>query len=140
VGSIVAVQDGEKFISDKGGSVIITAPAKSIVVLQMAGNVGADCVPGQLVLLRRINTGEPTDFFYDLWDMITYDSDLRVELTNFHLSHRSGLRSLHTITQSKLVKMGVTVANVALKLITQHPTRASFESALSGAIAMRKAG
>jgi hypothetical protein len=130
------VPDGQEFVG-KSGTVVITAKS-DIVVLRMHGHVSEDLVPGQLALLNRVRTGAPMDFFYDLWELTSYDSPLRVELTNWHLRDRRNLRSLHTVTQSKIVKMGVTVANVALGVITQHKDRRSFEAALERLTASRK--
>jgi hypothetical protein len=130
------VPNGQEFVG-KNGSVTITASV-GVVVLRMRGHVAADLVPPQLALLRRVRTGSPMDYFYDLWELAGYDSALRVELTNWHLRDRENLRSLHTVTRSKIVKMGVTVANVALGVIVQHDDRRSFEDALEYLVSTRK--
>jgi hypothetical protein len=133
------VPGGEEFVGN-AGSVTITAPAPRIVVLRMKGHVTADTVPPQVTFLNKLAIREPTDFFYDLWEMTSYDSALRVDLTDYHLRNRASLRSLHTVAQSKLVRMGVTVANVALRVIVQHNDPSAFNTALADAIAMRKTG
>jgi hypothetical protein len=128
------LKDGEELSTPKG-SVALTTPAPGVIVFKMRGHVTAEIVPPLLVLLEKFGAAAgPTQFFYDLWDMHGYDSALRVQLTNFHLRNRGHLRSLHACSQSRLVKMGVAVANVVLGIIVQHDMRSSFEAALRRAV------
>ena len=73
--------------------------------------------------------------FWDLRELTNYHSDVRVYSTNVLLAHRSRLTSVHTLSTSKIVAMGVSVANLALGgIITNHKTAASFESAVRGVL------
>jgi hypothetical protein len=136
---IRVLSDGEETIG-RTGRLALTNPAPGVVLLRMSGNVTAELVPRQLVLLDGFRDAArvPTDYYYDLWDLQAYASALRVDLTNWHLKNRSLLHALHTVTQSRLVKMGVTVANVALGVIKQHEDMRSFEAALAQAISAKR--
>jgi hypothetical protein len=60
-----------------------------------------------------------------------YHSDVRVYSTNVLLANRKVVQSVHTVSTSKIVAMGVSVTNLALGgLITNHKTAISFEAAL----------
>src|SRR4051812_4798786 len=50
----------------------------------------------------------------DFWDMPTYDSKLRIDLTNWCIQHRSTIDAIHLAAKSKVVQMGATIANIAL--------------------------
>jgi hypothetical protein len=67
---------------------------------------------------------------YDFEEMATYNSQLRSDLTAWCHKHRDRIRGLHVLTASRIVAMGVAVANVALGgLITVHKGRPSFQAA-----------
>lgn len=61
-------------------------------------------------------------FFFDFWQMPTYDSEMRTEWTSWLVKHRSRLDGVHVVARSKLVSMGVSVANLALGgIIKSYP-------------------
>ncbi len=69
--------------------------------------------------------------FYDFWEMPTYDSELRTEWTGWLVRHRAKLTALHVLARSKLVLMGVSVANLALGgLARTHEAPATFYAEL----------
>jgi hypothetical protein len=70
--------------------------------------------------------------FFDFWTMPTYDSEMRTEWTSWLVSHRARLDGLHVVARSKLVAMGVSVANLALGgIIKSYPAETGpFERAL----------
>jgi len=125
------VPGGEELVG-KTGTVVVTSPMDGVVVLRMSGNVTKEVVPSVVALVGKMFAANPipTTYFYDLWDMSAYDSALRVELTNWHLAHRDTLKALHAVARSRIVRMGVTVANLALGKITSHDNRSTFEAAL----------
>ena len=64
----------------------------------------------------------------DCNEMLSYESGLRVAMTDWALKHRASLDPLHFLNRSKLVAMGVAVANLAVGgLITSHTTRPSYD-------------
>jgi hypothetical protein len=112
-------------------TIVITSPAPRVALLTMQGHARAEHVPAGIAQLTRIVKGDPDfDYFYDLWDLQGYDSPVRVDFTNFH--RKFGLRSLHALTRSRVVAMGVAVANLALgNRITVHSGRESFDARLA---------
>jgi hypothetical protein len=112
-------------------AIIVSSPEAGVVLLVMKGHARAEALPEALAELARFVKSEPGfDYFYDLWNLRVYDSPVRVELTDFH--RRVGLRSLHTLTRSRVVAMGVAVANLALgNRITVHSSRESFDQRLA---------
>jgi hypothetical protein len=71
--------------------------------------------------------------FHDWFDMSNYDSRCRVELTAWVMSHRQR-SALHIGLRSRMVAMGVAVANLALgNLITIHDDPVSLKSAFAAA-------
>jgi len=69
--------------------------------------------------------------FWDLRDLVSYHSDVRVCSTNVMVAHRKLLRSVHALTTSKIVAMGVSVANLALGgIVTHYKSAQEFERAV----------
>jgi hypothetical protein len=67
----------------------------------------------------------------DFWEMPTYDSKLRIDLTGWAADNRANVEQVHLAAKSKVVQMGAAIANIALSgLITIYSDRGSFESAL----------
>ena len=63
--------------------------------------------------------------FFDFTDAPGYDSGLRVFWTQWLRSHLSSITKMHIVVRSKMVAMGVSVANLALGGIIQtHSQRA----------------
>jgi hypothetical protein len=67
--------------------------------------------------------------------MTSYDTDLRTELTAALARERKCIGCLHVLVRSKIVAMGVSVANLALGgIITIHGSAPSFHAALQAAL------
>ncbi len=109
----------------------ISSPAPGLALVVMQGHVRTASVPAALHELAQIVKGNAGfHYFYDLWDLQVYDSPVRVDLTNYHRA--VGLQSLHALTRSRVVAMGVAVANLALgNRITVHSGRESFDQRLA---------
>jgi hypothetical protein len=73
--------------------------------------------------------------FFDFGEMQSYESVMRVRWTEWLKLHRPQIVSLHVVARSKLVAMGVSVANLALGgIITAHTGRqGAYETALQQA-------
>jgi hypothetical protein len=77
--------------------------------------------------------------FFEMGGMPNYDSALRTRLTTHFATHRARVASLHVFTRSRLVAMGVAVANLALGgIIISHDSLAAFQSALDREISKAK--
>lgn len=79
------------------------------------------------------------ELFYDMGRMNNYDSALRTRMTSHFAEHRPEIASLHVFAQSRIVSMGVSVANLALgRLITVHTDSSRFAKAIDDAARKHK--
>jgi hypothetical protein len=73
--------------------------------------------------------------FHDWFDMTGYESRCRTRLTSWSVKRIEHYEEVHLGVRSKLVAMGVQVANIALRgLITAHSDRAKLEVELRRAL------
>lgn len=73
--------------------------------------------------------------FWDLELLERYDSGVRVHATQALLDHRANVICVKVLAKSKIVRMGVAVANLALGgMVENLDTRLLFERALSQAV------
>ncbi|MGE0325312.1 MAG: hypothetical protein AB7S68_23505 [Polyangiaceae bacterium] len=99
------------------GAVELFVPAPGVSVIRVAGRLETD-------LARQLTDAyEPTfaearhlRAFMDCELMTGYDSEARSHLTQWVIRHRSQVRGCWVLTGSKLVAMGITVADTALSL------------------------
>ena len=115
------------------GEVTISRRGLRVAVLRLTGITDQPAAP----IIERTLTqlfAETTQLhtFWDLEQLVNYHSDVRVFSTRVLLAHRAKLASVHTLSTSRIVGMGVSVANLALGgIIQMHKTRDSFDQALS---------
>lgn len=78
----------------------------------------------------RVASGKLT-VFHDWLEMTGYDPSCRRRITQWTVSNLSHFSEVHVALRSKLVAMGVQVANIALGgLVKTHRSRASLEEAV----------
>jgi hypothetical protein len=82
-----------------------------------------------------LREAQRVQLFFDLGAMHSYDSAMRVRWTEWLKKHLSQVDRLDVIARSKIVTMGVAVANLALGgIITVHSGhQGSYDAALSEA-------
>jgi hypothetical protein len=93
--------------------------------------------------ILKAYAGLPSDrsvsMFFDTENLESYHSDLRIRLTE-RLARDRGRPTLSVLVRSKLVAMGVSVANLALRgAVVSHSNRSSFVTSLEAALAELKA-
>lgn len=136
---VVALANGGKGLKDDRGSLGVWS-RPPILLAQMSGyGDGSFADP----IIRDFNellaAGQPVQVFFEMGGMENYDSALRTRLTSHFIAHRGRIGALHVFTRSRLVAMGVAVANLALSgIITSHSSLALFQAALDHAIAQSK--
>lgn len=75
------------------------------------------------------------NIFHDWEKLETYDAAARPTLTDWGLALRRSQVQVNLLVRSKLVRMGVSVASIALGgMLQAHPDRAAFEAALQQAM------
>jgi hypothetical protein len=122
------------------GALGIWLPGKGVFIVQMQGHgseewVAPICDSFDTVLSQT----EKVHIFFDLGKMHNYDSRLRTDLTARFLRDRSRISEFDLLAQSRIVAMGVAVANLALSgLLNAFVKRLDFNVALD--IALKDAG
>lgn len=122
------------------GSLGIWAPSPGVLLVQLNG-YGEVGYAAHIIdaIDRAVESRSRIKMFYDMEGMSNYDSALRTKLTARFLQCRKETDELVVLAKSRLVSMGVTVANLALGgLIKIHQDRASFTSAFESEL--RKSG
>jgi hypothetical protein len=123
----------EKYSSGRGESVI-TGPKPDILVWKMTGHL--DKVTGERflgVLNRVAPTVKHLYAFVDWAEMTGYDSAVRAMFTQWVATNRSKM-TVHILVGSKIVSMGVSVANLALGgSLIGYTSHSMFDAALRSA-------
>jgi hypothetical protein len=104
-----------------------------VILITMHGNldatVGKRVASALGVLLAKAD--EPVRSFWDLGELTNYHSDVRVLCTQALVRNWPKVASLQTLATNRVVKMGVAVANVALRgRLKNTENRAEFERLL----------
>jgi len=119
---------------------VLVTDAGRIAVWQIAPGLYASAVHGRLTMPmaeliiavgeREYRGGGVVHGFHEWLEMTSYDSPCRPELTRWVMSHREQSR-LSIALRSKLVAMGVSVANLVLgNLIKVHDSAEALEADL----------
>ncbi len=114
------------------GELDIWVPSASLVLVRMTG-VGDARFAGPVLehFDAAAKAGAPVHLFVDFQRLDTYESGLRTRATAHLGGQRQNIGGLHVLVRSRLVAMGVAVANLALGgIIRAHSQRASFSEAL----------
>jgi hypothetical protein len=126
-------------MAEPDGTAVLEQPSQGVILIVMQGRVGG--LAGRTVarqLSNALKDGGPKKTFWDLEAMVDYHSDVRTHCTQALLSNLANVTSVVVIAKSKLVKMGVAVANVALGgRIQSLDNRAKFDAALRAAVTSR---
>jgi hypothetical protein len=110
-----------------------------VLVFQIAGQGDKSFVAPIVAGFERSLRLAPVQMFVDVELMTAYDTELRIEVTAAMAPERKRIGCLHILVRSKLVAMGVSVANLALGgIMTIHGSLPVFQQALSAGLAQRK--
>jgi hypothetical protein len=122
------------------GNLGIWAPAPGIVLVQLTG-YGEEEYASHIInaIDSGLESGARLKMFYDMEAVSSYDSALRTKLTSRFLECRKEIDALVVIARSRLVSMGIAVANLALGgIIKLHEDHAAFAAAFEAEL--RKSG
>jgi hypothetical protein len=91
------------------------SPVRGVVVHSVVGHFTLDAAKVVMEGIAKV-WGEkaPVSAFNDWLGMDGYDSEARIALTDFVFASRRQFDSIHILLRSKLVSMGVSVADLAL--------------------------
>jgi hypothetical protein len=120
----------------EGGNLGIWLPGKDLLVVQIAGHGGEEFVtPIGQAFDQALESSGSVRMYFDVGKLHKYDSPLRTRLTTRFLRDRGRIAGIDILVQSKIVSMGVAVANLALGgLIKSYARRPDFDSALDDAL------
>jgi hypothetical protein len=115
----------------------IWLPIRTVIVIEFSGHLTAPLAGHLMSETNRVLAHPqhtPLCIFNDWWEMKSYDSAARTELTHWAARIKPQLSTVHLLTQSKIVAMGISVANLALGGFLQgHTRRAEWNTALAKA-------
>jgi hypothetical protein len=115
-------------------------PATAVIHTRVGGHADLECVKEFWDYFEKVAaTQSPIENFHDWADVEGYDPEVRQRYMQWSRTHRAEIHGAHILVRSRLVVMGVTVANLALGYLTAYNDRARFERALAKAIAQAKA-
>lgn len=100
----------------------------NVVYEQVSGYLEKDIVTKITAPIDRlIANGAKPVIFNDWWELSGYDSDARLKLTDWIFWIRGKIVGSHILVRSKIVSMGVSIANLALGgMLTVYTDRADF--------------
>jgi hypothetical protein len=108
-------QPNEATWSGPRGSVRVWQPMRGVVAYKVVGHLHIDGTKVVLAALERMmRRGTTYVAFNDYYEMEGYDSPSRIAMTDWTLASRSKFSAIHILVRSKIVSMGVSVANLAL--------------------------
>jgi hypothetical protein len=119
---------------------VMTCPVQGVFCTRVSGHADLDCALHLMRAFDRIAaiTLGALDAFHD-WEAVTgYESIVRQELARWSEVHEKA-GEVHVLVRSRLVAMGVSVANVALGgMIQVYSDRAKFEKIRADRIAQKR--
>lgn len=117
------------------GRLGIWLPSPSLLVVGLQEHGEAEFAQPIIDAYERLSAKGSIHLFFDTETMTSYDSPLRTELTARFVPDRKRIASFYVLVQSKLVTMGIGVANIALGGIV-HATadRAQFKARLGAVL------
>jgi hypothetical protein len=128
--------DGRGFRT-RSGLLSLWTPSPQIVLVKFEGHGDAAFVPPVVDVFEfALAATGSMSLFFDAVLLRSYDSRLRTELTTRFARDLDRIAELHVLARSRVVAMGVSVANLALRgRIEPHVDRATFLLAMDRALA-----
>lgn len=125
----------------RGWELFLYNPAPGVLYTRVMGHADLPCVRVLMGAFDRVAslTPDKMEVFHD-WERVTgYEAEVRPEYTRWSKGHLHCLAGLHILIRSRLLAMGITVANAALNgAMTAHYERAEFEKLRAEAILRRR--
>ena len=123
-------------LTDTSGILTLTRPRRTIDLIRASGYATV-LFADEIIAQRDAVVAEcgEIQIFDDLEGVKGYESGVRAKLTAWSREHRAQIKAFHILTGSRIVAMGVSVANLALGgQIVAHLKRTEFERALAHAV------
>lgn len=133
----------EQDYSGAGWKLRLESPAPGVLVTVAEGAADGALARRVVEAFDRVHdeAGGMVDAFHDWSGVTRYESEARSELVGVGVKYLSRTRSLHVLQGSRILTMGLAIANLSLGgKIVVHDTRQSFRSALSHVLGERRGG
>jgi len=123
-------EQADRYTSSRGEA-LTSLPKAEVMLLKITGHLDRPMGLHVLDIATKAAVGtKRLHIFCDWAEMTGYESDVRSAFTQWAATHRSKV-TFHLLVGSKLVAMGVSVANLALGgILVGYTNRTSFDAAL----------
>lgn len=120
----------------KRGTLELWMASEDVVVERFEGHASIEFVDPILDFLEAVIARGIRPRVFDDWELATsYDTAVRNRMTAWTLKHRKEIAQTHILVRSRLLAMGVTVANLAVGgSLRVYSSRDAFERALYEAL------
>jgi hypothetical protein len=114
------------------GELSVWSPARGIYVTQARVHIDTTLAAKIVAAGDRVVERDGRLTAFHDWEAVeSYDTEARLHLTSWGFRIRKQVDKVHILQRSKLLKMGVSVASIALAgMIVSHEEREPFESVL----------
>ena len=110
-------------------------PAPGVLVTQVTGVMTAGIGSSIAAASRRILTTDGHEVALHDWeDMVDYESESRVVLTELAREFKHLIEMNHILLRSRVVSLAVQAASLVVPNIKVHPTRATLDIAIREAL------
>jgi hypothetical protein len=116
------------------GTTTIVEHSTTVVLVSARGHLDSESGKRIALVVLEFLQLRPRHLFFDVGDLASYHPDVRRDLTQLFLDEKQSVLSLHVLARSKLVRMGVSVARLALPALVAYSEGGSFNRALSAAV------
>lgn len=114
-------------------------PARGVFAGRVTGVLEPDAALALETLMRRVAAEDQRFIAFHDWEKMTdYDTESRVRLTRAVLDIRTSVEAAHLLVSSRIVALGVQAANLVVKILSVHTSRAAFDAALRDAVYQRR--
>jgi hypothetical protein len=140
-GSQAPIRHGGLAHENSRGRLALWTLDQGIFVFQIVAHGDRSFATPVVAAFERSLRHGASQMFADLELMTSYDTELRTEVTAALVRDRKRIACLHVLVRSKIVAMGVSVANLALGgIMTIHGSAPPFQQALQAGLAKAKIG
>jgi hypothetical protein len=119
--------------TDRGTTTIVER-SPTVVLVSAQGHVDSESGKRIDATIAELLRMRPRHLFFDMGEVQSYHPDVRRDLTQLFLDQKQSVLSLHVLARSKLVRMGVSVARLALRALVAHSNAGTFNRALNAAL------
>jgi hypothetical protein len=119
-----------------GGRILLWVPAVDVVVTRGVGRANIDAVDWYTARIDRVMEGGRVHIFHHWADVAGYDAEARNASRAWAASRASKITETHFLVRSPILRMGISVASLALnRPLHAHSDAREFERLLDTAIA-----